>query len=272
MIKLICLDLDGTTVGKKNVLPKQNIEAIKKATDAGIKVMIATGRGYNSAKPVAEKLDLHDSGYLVNFNGASVNDLSINKEIKKHLISKEDVEKVFAIAKKFNLRLIAYSSDGKTLYTRKCAWIMKRFSEASNYQLKSVSKSPDIEECYKINLISLSKNKIDKLEKWASSSVDTMSIYRTYPLALEFTSLGVSKWTAISELMDEWGIQADEVAAVGDSMNDYEMLEGAKYSFAVANAFNRVKKVASITTKKTNVEGAVAEAIDWILEHNKNER
>ena len=45
-IKLIALDLDGTLFNNQSIITDQNKKAIKKATDAGIQVVISTGRPY----------------------------------------------------------------------------------------------------------------------------------------------------------------------------------------------------------------------------------
>ena len=46
-IKLISLDLDGTLFNNKSIITEKNKQAIKRATDAGISVVISTGRPYS---------------------------------------------------------------------------------------------------------------------------------------------------------------------------------------------------------------------------------
>lgn len=52
--------------------------------------------------------------------------------------------------------------------------------------------------------------------------------------------LGVSKWTALSALMEHLGVAPDEVCTFGDNFNDIEMLKSAGMSFAVSNARQEV--------------------------------
>ena len=52
-----------------------------------------------------------------------------------------------------------------------------------------------------------------------------------------------SKWNAIVKLADMIGVRQEEIMAVGDSNNDYEMLLNAGYSVAMGNACDRVKDV-----------------------------
>ena len=46
MIKVIASDMDGTLLNSEHVLSERTIAAIKKAQQAGIRFMIATGRSY----------------------------------------------------------------------------------------------------------------------------------------------------------------------------------------------------------------------------------
>ena len=73
-----------------------------------------------------------------------------------------------------------------------------------------------------------------------------------------------SKWNAIVKLADMIGVRQEEIMAVGDSNNDYEMLLNAGYSVAMGNACDRVKEISSAVTD-TNENDGVAKAIENIL-------
>ena len=69
--KLIAVDLDGTLVGPDNSISAENRAAIGRAQEAGVAVVIVTGRPYVSAGAVAERLGLPEIP-LVAFNGALI--------------------------------------------------------------------------------------------------------------------------------------------------------------------------------------------------------
>ena len=54
MIKLIASDMDGTLLNSNHKIPKENLQAIKKAEEMGIKFAIATGRMYEDVKPLID--------------------------------------------------------------------------------------------------------------------------------------------------------------------------------------------------------------------------
>ena len=70
-------------------------------------------------------------------------------------------------------------------------------------------------------------------------------------------------------------VKMENVLAIGDAENDLDMLQMAGASVAVANAKENVKKVAMYTTKATNEEGAVGEAIEkfvFTVEENEEKK
>ena len=71
MIKLVAIDLDGTLFDKKKNVSNENIKAIKKCKENGIKIVIATGRPISGVLPLLEELDLtSDDYYVLTYNGA----------------------------------------------------------------------------------------------------------------------------------------------------------------------------------------------------------
>lgn len=59
MIKLLALDLDGTTLNSSGQIPGENVEAIRAAEERGVLVTIATGRRFRDAQPVGRQLELN---------------------------------------------------------------------------------------------------------------------------------------------------------------------------------------------------------------------
>lgn len=77
------------------------------------------------------------------------------------------------------------------------------------------------------------------------------------------------KLEALKIICEQHGINLEEVAYIGDDINDLEAMKAIGLSFAPSDAVSQVKKVASVVMKRKGGEGAVREAIDHILEINK---
>lgn len=74
-----------------------------------------------------------------------------------------------------------------------------------------------------------------------------------------------NKWTALSHLASGWGVPASRIAAIGDEINDIEMVARAGLGIAMGNAVPGVREVARRRTL-ANTQDGVAHAIDRILE------
>lgn len=75
------------------------------------------------------------------------------------------------------------------------------------------------------------------------------------------------KVAAMEELLVKYNISYDEVAYIGDDLNDISLLEKVGFSFSVADAVSAVKNVTTYTTTRKGGEGAVREAIDYLLDN-----
>ena len=80
----------------------------------------------------------------------------------------------------------------------------------------------------------------------------------------EVTNQNVNKWTAIEELIKYLNISKEEVMAIGDNINDEQMIKNAKLGVAMGNSSPYVKEIADKVVKDNNSSG-VAEAINSIL-------
>ena len=78
------------------------------------------------------------------------------------------------------------------------------------------------------------------------------------------------KGSGVERLADMLGIPKRRVAAMGDYENDREMLSWAGFAAVPVNAPSEIQQIADLTTQADNTAGAVAEAIDYIIEHKQS--
>ena len=96
-IKLIALDLDGTTINNDRVISRRNREALEKASEQGVKVVIATGRPF-SALP-EDVFEMKGVRYVLTSNGAAITDLEKGETIYRNCLSADTVERAVALLK-----------------------------------------------------------------------------------------------------------------------------------------------------------------------------
>jgi len=72
----------------------------------------------------------------------------------------------------------------------------------------------------------------------------------------------------VQEILDSLNLSWDNVAAIGDDLNDYSMLKRSKISFAPNNAVSFIKESVDIVVSKNGGNGAIREMIDTLCSIN----
>lgn len=107
-------------------------------------------------------------------------------------------------------------------------------------------------------------NGIDVLEvaymsrKKIKSGTEDVDIQYYYT---EITNENVNKWSAIEFLLQKLQIDRNEVIAIGDNVNDKEMIENANLGVVMGNSNPKMKEIANAVVADNNSEG-VKEAIE----------
>jgi len=93
---------------------------------------------------------------------------------------------------------------------------------------------------------------------------------RAEKLKIDEVCLGVSnKVLALKDIAKKYGLDMSNIVYIGDDINDLDVMDLVRFSFAVADASSEVKKRADKILTKRGGEGAVREAIDWLI-YNKS--
>jgi hydroxymethylpyrimidine pyrophosphatase-like HAD family hydrolase len=117
-VRLIALDLDGTLLGSDGRVPPPNIEAIRRALDAGIEIVLATGRRFDFARPVFEQLP--GPLTLILSNGAIVKS-DAGETLLRHLLPRGIARKILGAVPEHRDRaalLFDRPREGQVVYER----------------------------------------------------------------------------------------------------------------------------------------------------------
>lgn len=264
-IKYIALDLDGSLLNDDlEILPKTKTALID-VQKKGIKLIIATGRPLKAILKYSEELDMDkNDGLIIANNGGLIYSYKEDKVIYEDRISLEDAKDTFSRLEEFDVYpfyrdeeymfvedVFAPIIDTKTslgtinsheFESRLGDFLLKEVPRLKDYVDKPVLKimaasNPDY----------LDKN-LDKINKKLN---DNIYCARTATYIVEFIKKGISKGQTLKKL----NISEDKLIAFGDSMNDFEMIEYAKYGIAMENAMDKLKEISYDITKSNNDEG-----------------
>jgi len=101
---------------------------------------------------------------------------------------------------------------------------------------------------------------------WITGNISDTVNDRASSLGVNEVCQGVqNKAKAIIELSEKHNLQLEEIAYIGDDLNDYPAFGTAGIGFAVNNAVEEIKNVSDVVTQKAGGQGAVREAIEMIF-------
>ncbi len=270
--KFIASDFDGTLLNSKDAISKRNIEAVNEYIKAGGYFTVATGRTFASLTQRLPELCLPPSYSvpLITFQGSLMTDIISQKQISAVYMENETLCRVTEFAKENGIYCHIYSLD-KMFIEQDCDIarlyckynrILDGMEFVGNLPQFIKTKNPQIVKAIYIDdedVLSKAMPKINKI-------VEGKTLFtRSAPNFIECVSPLSGKGKAVLAAAADLRIGRDEVIAVGDSMNDYTMIEAAGLGIAVANAEADLKKKAKMVAPVSNDEDAIAWIIDKAL-------
>ena len=270
-IRMIVLDIDGTLMDSTDHIRPRVRDSVREAMDSGCLVTLATGRRLVGARQVAA--DLGVALPLILQNGSLVQDSVTEAVIFQSPLEPETVEAVVDEIVRHGRQPIVVESPafGGRLYsgdptrdndpTRRYDRLRGPYVRVDDDDLRAIR-----------HVLSIST--LDVEGGLADLAVVVARIPGTYPLrsmwrmfdyeALEVFRAGCSKASAIEQVAAAHNITMDEVMAIGDGLNDLEMLAAVGLGVAMGNAEPAARAAARVQVR-TNDEDGVAEAIDRFL-------
>jgi hydroxymethylpyrimidine pyrophosphatase-like HAD family hydrolase len=298
--RMIALDLDGTLLGAEARVSARNLAAIHAATDAGIEVVIATGRRHCYAMRVLRGLGLPEQNALVSSNGTVTRTIGAEL-IERTLMSRETARELCGHLAEFrNAMVITFDlvlPDGEDargalvveeledLHTSIGRWM-----EANAPYIEHVVPIEDALDgdapiqmmlCGSVERMRRAEARLLEhpgIFAVGSSAADShgdaeITLHRTeYPerdlSLLDILPAGCSKGAALLRLAARRGIAAAEIMAIGDNWNDVSMLEIAGRAVLMENAPEEMKELACAkgwALGGHHLRDGVAEAIETVL-------
>lgn len=267
-IKLVAIDLDGTLLTDDKQLPQANIDAIHQAIQAGVQVVICTGRTLPGVRDIIAQLPFDgEDDFLILQNGSVTHRLHNLEIMDQVTLSAQARASLMAFARVFDeegAQLVAFDQEGMMLVSQyEASEIVISDSKALSTPITLFSAEEFLAyEGFNKAMVLAEPAVLDGLKDRVPSELSAhFSTVRSQPIIAEFLVKGVSKASGLKTLAQRLGFEAQEVMAIGDQLNDLEMLEWAGLGVAMGNAVAGIKEVADVVTG-TNEEAGVAQAIE----------
>ena len=260
--RLIATDLDGTLLRSDGSVADRTVRAFRSAEDAGVVVVVATGRPPRWMHPVAEALG--HTGLAVCANGAVVVDLHSEQVVEVNPLDRSVVAKVAEVVRaavpgvQFAVETPDRGFGQEPGYdthpgdVRHNPWIAPIDDLATDDVIKLLIQHPEMGPD---DLLAMAREVAGELAELTHSSTNGL---------LEVSATGITKASTLAGIADRLGIAADEAVAFGDMPNDLPMLAWAGKGFAMANAHPDVLAAAEHFAPANDDDG-VAQVIEHLL-------
>jgi hypothetical protein len=270
MIRLVAIDIDGTLLDSRWQLPDRNRDAICAAVDAGVEVALVTGRRYDFARPVIDLLPCPVTAIVS--NGAIVRSPRGTTELR-HLLRREVAQAVLDAARAYRdsaALIFDRPRDGQVVFER-IDWThpsRRGYAERNREFIVEVDplESALTEDPIQVMFnggVEPMRGLVGLLRALPSSPgfavAVTEYVERDFSL-VDVLPAGCTKGSTLTEWARRQGYGRDEVMALGDNLNDLEMLDAAGLPVVMGNAVPALlERGWSVTA--SNDDAGVADAI-----------
>lgn len=285
MIDLLAIDLDGTLLDPSHKVSQRNIDAVRRARDAGITVLICTGRGLGESIGALKAIEQVDPVMVA--GGSIIADPISGKTLHRFTLDQAVVQAATELFHEVSCPALVMKDPSDIEYdylvlhadeqhpihpiTR---WWFDDHKLRVNYAAHA-HLDPHPEHTVRMGMCAessisnpITRRILDELgdRVWLYDFPSVMPDSHTGEIVhiLELFSANTNKWTAITWYLEQHGIDPARVGAIGDQVNDVPMMERAGIGIAMGNAVDQVKAHAKYTTGDNRADG-VAVAIDALL-------
>jgi Cof subfamily protein (haloacid dehalogenase superfamily) len=275
VVRLFAIDVDGTLLDGAHRLKGEVKEAVNRLAASGVKVVLATARGPQAVVEIVQQFDFapalicFSGGWIGELDAGSMHPANVRLDLR---LPADIVRSIVSLAINQGVEPNVFTPD---------SWRVRKLTDEITEEIGIVNLQPLVSdellageiEPSKIMLISrldIADTALPSIERsiQSLSTVAVATITYSKRNYLEILPAGVNKAKAVAALSQFLGVDLSEVAAVGDGLNDLEMLSEAGFAIAMGNASERVKSAADLVVGSNN-EAGVAQAVEEILSRNR---
>ncbi len=274
--ELVAIDIDGTLLKDNGKLSKKTLETINKCKENNVKVCLCTGRNIKNTIKVAKKLK-NDMPFIC-ADGAIFYDSVKNEIISEKLIDENTFIEIVKKVNELNLYVEFCTKEHYIKFVKDEE--LEKFSYGGvphnpkekfyHYFIKKVRYVKNLEKFINENkkninqfLIAGEKEELEKIKEFFStkeySDIDVR--YDLWEQYIFIVPKNCSKAYGLDTFSKHFNISIENMIAIGDQMNDIDMIKHAGLGVAMGNAHDEIKKNAKFVTKSNEEDG-----VSFVLE------
>lgn len=248
---LVALDIDGTLLRTGEPVPDVTVQAVKRVRAAGHHVVLASGRSLVGALPVARQLRITE-GWVIASNGAVT--MRLTQDVPRGYVLEQVLR--FDVGPVVDLALAAL--PGVRIGVEETGvgyWVNHLFEHDQVNGAQRIVDRDTLGLAPSARVILQGDGVRALVDGLRAHRVTVNAANETW---LDITPTGLSKATALEKVRADLGVLPEHTVAVGDGMNDADMLSWAARGVAMAHAPDALKAVATEVTRTIDEHGVVA--------------
>jgi 5-amino-6-(5-phospho-D-ribitylamino)uracil phosphatase len=276
--RMLAIDVDGTLVNSRDELTPTVCAALRRAAEAGVRLVLATGRRYARALPLVEPLGIETP--IVSASGALIKDALDHRTLHQANFDGDDLRKALAVVAAQGFDAVLYADTYAQGFDFFCPRLLVEEPALKEYYELNpgcglerhdlmTNPPPGIFAGFamgtKPQMLAVHEALQTAVPEKLYTHVLRSPKYRGF--MCEIAPAGATKWSGIRRLADDWGITNDQICAVGDDVNDLPMIVEAGLGVAMENAVDELKQAADRIAPHHDADG-LAEVVRWILEES----
>lgn len=251
--RLLAVDIDGTLLNSAREITPPVRAAVAEAQSQGVRVCLATGRIWPSARQFVERLGADSPAIL--YNGGLVYDFAKDEIWLRMPLAVDQARDVLRILRRHPaVQPHLYADD--RVYVPAMNKLTETYQGKDGLIAEPVGDLADWLEADPMKILIIGERPAleavvgdIRLLPYQVNHVFSETIY------LEILPPGVDKGTALQAVAARLGLRREEIIAVGDNLNDLAMIEYAGVGVAMANAPEALRARADFVARNNNDHG-----------------
>jgi Cof subfamily protein (haloacid dehalogenase superfamily) len=262
---MAAMDLDGTLLGPDGQISSANMDAVQRLQNAGLHVVLASGRHYKNMRRFADQLP--GVQWLISCQGGELCDVNRTTILTAKFLPSARVRENFDLGASLGFSTIAYAVDGVFTDSDWNPDLEIYAGLSGSRPLRCHARELFDRQIFKLIWMG-SPSDIERTLQQGLFNTAVVQAMRTHTRFLEFMPMGVSKASALEIIARRLGVNPSESIAFGDGDNDVPMFGWAGVSVAMAHGWPAALRKATYTTADGPAETALARAIDLLFDNN----
>ncbi len=258
-ISIVAMDLDGTLLGADKKISRENREALKACHERGVKIVLASGRSFESIRTFANRLGIECG--VISCNGARMDETANGPLLMEDCIPEEQAIELFGALREADVYFECYTpgriymTDG---YVERFHSHEARVMELDGYRLEYIDSTERMRReamgcAYKYVVFSPDKRVLERLSEQMGRF--DISVTSSWSDNIELMKRGAGKGKALRAYADRYLIPKDEIMTFGDQINDMDLLAASGWPVAMENAVEGLKKAAKLIAPHHDASG-----------------